>query len=59
MEKERLPQGMLNFKVQGKRPQRRPWEIYINQVKKNLQEKGYDWKELERRKAWEYRGNWR
>ena len=39
----RLPQRMLNLKVQG-----RPRERWINQIKKNLQERGYDWKELKR-----------
>ena len=43
---------MLNLKVQGKLPQGRPWQRWINQVKKNLQERGYDWEEL-KRKAWE------
>ena len=40
MEEGRLPQRMLNLKVQGERPRGRPWERWINQLKKNLQERG-------------------
>ena len=54
MENGRPSQRMLNLKVQGKRPQER-WN---NQVKKNLQERGYDWEELKRRKAWD-RDEWK
>ena len=50
---------MLNIKVQGKQPQGRPWERWINQVKKNLQERRYNWEELKTRKAWEDRDKWR
>ena len=53
--KEKTTTKNVKFKVQGKLPCGR----WINQVKKNLQESGYDWEELKRRKAWEDGEQWR
>lgn len=59
MERERLPKRILNLKVKGTRPMGRPRESLVDQIQKNLQERGYKWDEINRNKVREDRDEWR
>jgi hypothetical protein len=55
MDLHRIPKRILEIKMSGRRPRRRPYTRWIDQVKRDVERREQDWRRADEMQEWEDR----